>query len=122
MNPRLRRDLTIAAVLLVVLAVTLCARPVEAQGYVQHDWIQANPAYVDRGGVHCCGANHDCHPVTPADLTEDESGVGYKGQRLSYGERGVYWVREPDPPAGMRPWVCVRHGRFVCAFRPQPGS
>lgn len=92
------------------------------QGYVQHDWIQNNRSYVDRTGVHCCGIAHDCFPIAPGDLHEDNDGVAYKGQRLKYGERGIYWAAEPDPPAGIRPFVCVRHGKLVCAFRPQPGS
>ena len=109
----------IGVVLGSLILMTSLTRPAGA-----HDaagWIMREPRYVDRGGVHCCGPA-DCHPISPADLYEDQDGVAWGGQRLKHGERGIYWVAEPDPPAEMRPWVCVRHGRLRCVFRRQPGS
>lgn len=109
----------IGAVLAALSLMLSLTRP--AGAHDEAGWIMREPRYVDRGGVHCCGPA-DCHPVAPAELYEDQDGVAWGGQRLKHGERGIYWVAEPDPPAGMRPWVCVRHGKLRCVFRRQPGS
>lgn len=109
----------VVAFLVAILAAVWLTKPARAHGPAA--WIQMEPRYVDRTGIHCCGSS-DCTPVNATEIHEDNDGVAYKGQRINRGERGVYWAREPDPPESQRFWVCWRHGVLRCIFRPQPGS
>ncbi len=110
--------------LLVVVAILLIGliagqRPARAHGPAH--WIQIEPSYLDRTGVHCCGET-DCMVVDPSLLTETNDGISYGGQTLWRRERGIYPSNEPNPPVGQRYFVCVRAGKLKCIFRPHTGS
>jgi hypothetical protein len=91
-----------------------------AHAHDGYEWIMNEPRYVDRTGVHCC--SRDCAPVDPALLLEVEDGIIYRGnEKLLYRERGIY--RSEEPGGGpQRWWVCRRHNKAKCIFRPRPDT
>ena len=102
-------------------SIALLLLPATAFAHDGYEWIMQEPRYVDRIGIHCCST--DCFPADPARFYEDGGGIIFDGnERLSHQERGIYWSREPDPPASQRWWVCRRHNKLRCIFRPQPDS
>lgn len=82
-----------------------------AFGHGAADWIRANPAYVDRNGVHCCGPT-DCRVAAPGEIERVIGGWVHvpTGTALSDGERGVYYSKDAQV------WRCVRAGVLKCVF------
>jgi hypothetical protein len=102
-------------------SIALLLAPATAFAHDGYEWIMHEPRYVDRVGIHCCST--DCVPAEAARFNEDGDGIIFDGaERLSHRERGIYWSREPNPPESQRWWVCRRHNKLRCIFRPQPDS
>jgi len=85
-------------------------------------WIMANPRYVDRDGVHCCGPA-DCRREHAAKFRETPAGV-----EIVTGAGDVVLMPRHLVGQGLYPsidqdwWVCVRGGVVRCVFKPTTGG
>lgn len=93
-----------------------------ASAGLAHDdaaWIQSDPRYVDKAGIHCCSP-HDCGRISEADICEVEPGVWMvleTRQTFRWGERGTYASKD------LTPWACrVGGSRTVRCLFPQGGG
>jgi len=102
---------------LTILAVWQCAT---ALAHGDAAWIMANPRYVDRDGIHCCGPS-DCRREHAAKFRETPAGIEIVTGAVVLMPRalvgqGLY----PSIDGGW--WVCVRGGVVRCVFKPSTGG
>jgi len=108
--------------LLVTAAVASSAgqRPAHAHGDAA--WIMAEPRYVDRDGVHCCGPS-DCRREHATKFRETPAGV-----EIVTGAGDVVLMPRHLVGQGLYPsidddwWVCIRGGVVRCVFKPTTGG
>lgn len=94
-----------------LVALIVLVSIVAAHAHGDADWIQANPEYRDRAGIHCCGPA-DCRPAAPGEIARIEGGwlhVPTK-TKIMDAERGTYQSIRAVP------YVCVRGGELKCLF------
>ena len=99
-----------------LLAAALLAAT-QAFAHGSADWIQADPRYKDRAGLHCCGVN-DC-AATPRDAVVrllDGWRVVATGRVFRDGDPDLYDSNDE------RIWLCTRAGSDRCLFVPGAGA
>lgn len=116
---RLARPAALCALVLFALAFTAaCA----AWAHGDAVWIMANPRYVDRDGVHCCGPS-DCRREHATKFRETPAGI-----EIVTGAGDVVLMPRALVGQGLYPsiddgwWVCVRGGVVRCVFKPSTGG
>jgi len=113
------RPAALFAVVLFLLAVTAAGAAI-AHGDAA--WIMAEPRYVDRDGVHCCGPS-DCRREHAAKFRETPAGI-----EIVTGAGDVFLMPRHLVGQGLYPsidddwWVCVRGGVVRCVFKPTSGG
>ena len=111
------RVLVLAA--LTILAVWQCTA---ALAHGDAGWIMANPRYVDRDGVHCCGPS-DCRREQATKFTETPAGI-----EILTGAGVVVLMPRHLVGQWLYPsidedwWVCIRGGVVRCVFKPTTGG
>lgn len=111
-----------AAVFAVVLLVMAALSAGAAMAHGDASWIMAEPRYVDRDGVHCCGPS-DCRREHAAKFRETPAGV-----EIVTGAGDVVLMPRALVGQGLYPsidddwWVCVRGGVVRCVFKPTTGG
>ena len=109
----------LCAVLLFVLALTAASA---ALAHGDAAWIMANPRYVDRDGVHCCGPS-DCRREHATKFRETPPGI-----EIVTGAGDVVLMPRALVGQGLYPsidddwWVCIRGGVVRCVFKPSTGG
>lgn len=113
------RPAAIFAVVLFVLAFTAVGT---ALAHGDAAWIMANPRYVDRDGVHCCGPA-DCRREHATKFRETPAGI-----EIVTGAGDVVLMPRALVGQGLYPsinddwWICVRGGVVRCVFKPSTGG
>ena len=85
-------------------------------------WIMADPRYVDRDGVHCCGPS-DCRREQAMKFRETPAGI-----EIVTGAGDVVLMPRHLVGQGLYPsidddwWICIRGGVVRCAFKPSTGG
>lgn len=111
------RVLVLAA--LTILAAWQCTT---AMAHGDAAWIMANPRYVDRDGVHCCGPS-DCRREHATKFRETPAGI-----EIVTGAGDVVLMPRALVGQGLYPsidqdwWVCIRGGVVRCVFKPTTGG
>ena len=89
-----------------------------------HGWIQDEPAYIAKGGSHCCGPEH-CRQVAGDFATPTPGGwkIVATGQIMRPGDRGLYASADPES-GGLAMWACIwgTPPEVKCLFVPGSGS
>jgi hypothetical protein len=107
-----------AAIFAVVLFVLAFAAVGTALAHGDASWIMANPRYVDRDGVHCCGPA-DCRREHAAKFRETPAGI-----EIVTRAGDVVLMPRALVGLGLYPsidddwWVCIRGGVVRCIFKP----
>lgn len=107
-----------ALVLFALAALSVSA----ALAHGDASWIMANPRYVDRDGVHCCGPS-DCRREHATKFRESPAGI-----EIVTGAGDVVLMPRALVGQGLYPsidddwWVCVRGGVVRCVFKPSTGG
>ena len=113
------RPLALFALILFLLAAMSAGA---AMAHGDASWIMANPRYVDRDGVHCCGPS-DCRREHAAKFRETPAGI-----EIVTGAGDVFLMPRHLVGQGLYPsiddnwWVCVRGGVVRCVFKPTTGG
>ena len=113
------RPAAIFAVVLFALALTAAGA---ALAHGDAAWIMANPRYVDRDGVHCCGPS-DCRREHATKFRETPAGI-----EIVTGAGDVVLMPRALVGRGLYPstdddwWICVRGGVVRCVFKPSTGG
>lgn len=108
--------------LLITAAVASPALLRSADAHGDAAWIMANPRYVDRDGVHCCGPS-DCRREHATKFRETPAGI-----EIVTGAGDVVLMPRHLVGQGLYPsidddwWVCVRGGVVRCVFKPTTGG
>lgn len=103
-------------------AVALSGATFAALAHGDAAWIMANPRYVDRDGVHCCGPS-DCRREHAAKFRETPAGI-----EIVTGAGDVVLMPRHLVGQGLYPsidddwWVCVWGGVVRCVFKPTTGG
>ena len=110
------RPAALFAVVLFLLAAMAAGAAALAHGDAA--WIMAEPRYVDRAGVHCCGPA-DCRREHAAKFRETQAGI-----EIVTGAGDVVLMPRALVGQGLYPsidddwWVCIRAGVVRCVFKP----
>jgi hypothetical protein len=102
-------------------AVALAVTTIAALAHGDAAWIMANPRYVDRDGVHCCGPS-DCRREHATKFRETPAGI-----EIVTGAGDVVLMPRHLVGQGLYPsidddwWVCIRGGVVRCVFKPSKG-
>lgn len=112
------RDCLVGAAIAAVIGVGIV---VSARAHDGYEWIMNEPRYVDRVGIHCC--SRDCTRAPASDFYETQDGIIYKGnEKLLHEDRGIYRSEDPKETGAQWWWVCRRHDKLRCIFRPRGDS
>lgn len=112
----------LAALSLLVTAAVASTLPPQAEAHGDAAWIMAEPRYVDRDGVHCCGPS-DCRREHAAKFRETPAGI-----EIVTGAGDIVLMPRHLVGQGLYPsidddwWVCVRGGVVRCVFKPSTGG
>ena len=107
---------------MMVIMMMIVGTAVAALAHGDAAWIMANPRYVDREGVHCCGPS-DCRREHAAKVRETPAGI-----EIVTGAGDVVLMPRALVGQGLYPsvdddwWVCVRSGVVRCVFKPTDGT
>lgn len=107
-----------AALFGVVLFVLAAMSAGVALAHGDAGWIMAEPRYVDRAGVHCCGPA-DCRREHATKLRETPAGI-----EIVTGAGDVVLMPRSLVGQGLYPsidddwWVCIRGEIVRCVFKP----
>lgn len=111
-----------AAIFAVVLFVLAFMAAGTALAHGDAAWIMANPRYVDRDGVHCCGPA-DCRREHATKFRETPAGI-----EIVTGAGDTVLMPRALVGQGLYPsidddwWVCIRGGVVRCIFKPSTGG
>lgn len=111
-----------AAIFAVVLFALAAMSAGVALAHGDAAWIMANPRYVDRDGVHCCGPS-DCRREHATKFRETPAGI-----EIVTGAGDVILMPRALVGQGLYPsidedwWVCIRGGVVRCIFKPSTGG
>jgi len=117
-----RRAARPAALCALVLFVLAAMSAGAALAHGDAAWIMANPRYVDRDGVHCCGPS-DCRREHATKFRETPAGI-----EIVTGAGDVVLMPRHLVGQGLYPsidddwWVCIRGGVVRCVFKPSTGG
>jgi len=107
-----------AALFAVVLFVLAAMSAGVALAHGDAGWIMAEPRYVDRAGVHCCGPA-DCRREHATKFRETPAGI-----EIVTGAGDVVLMPRSLVGQGLYPsidddwWVCIRGEIVRCVFKP----
>jgi len=107
-----------AALFGVVLFVLAAMSAGVALAHGDAGWIMAEPRYVDRAGVHCCGPA-DCRREHATKFRETPAGI-----EIVTGAGDVVLMPRSLVGQGLYPsidddwWVCIRGEIVRCVFKP----
>ena len=112
----------LAALSLLVTGAVASTLPPRAEAHGDAAWIMAEPRYVDRDGVHCCGPS-DCRREQAVKFRETPAGI-----EIVTGAGDVVLMPRHLVGQGLYPsidddwWVCIRGGVVRCVFKPSTGG